>query len=122
MLRCEAIQTLYQLLILKNQIMKKTFLNLRKMGFVLVAASGMLAFSCGGEEAADDATDAIENPGDQLNDALDDAADAKADSTEVSSDGADGAEIDSTEMACDGSCDGADAACDGGDHACDHGE
>ena len=53
--------------------MKKTFLNLRKMGFVLVAASGMLAFSCGGEEAADDATDAIENLGDQLNDMVDDA-------------------------------------------------
>lgn len=30
--------------------MKKTFLNVRKMGFVLVAATSMLAFSCGGGE------------------------------------------------------------------------
>lgn len=121
MLRCEAIQTLYQLLILKNQIMKKTILNLRKMGFVLVAASGMLAFSCGGEEAVEDATDAVEN-------AVDDATDVADDVVDAACDGADGTDAcdagdDTTDMACDGSCGGGEDACDGAeDHACDHGE
>lgn len=38
--------------------MKMTVLNLRKIGFAVVAASSMLVFSCGAEEA----TEATEAP------------------------------------------------------------
>jgi len=47
--------------------MKKTFLNLRKMGFVLLAAGSMVAISCGGETAEDEATDAANDKIDSLN-------------------------------------------------------
>ncbi len=110
--------------------MKKTFLNLRKMGFVLVAATGMLAFSCGGEEAHDEATDAIENLGEELENALNDAVEEADDAIDASCDGADscdgGDTTDADGMACEaGACDGADASCDGAEgeeHSCDHGE
>lgn len=38
--------------------MKKTVLNLRNMGFVLVAAASMFAISCGEEAATEEVTDA----------------------------------------------------------------
>ncbi len=38
--------------------MKMTVLNLRKIGFALVAASSMLVFSCGAEETTEATTDA----------------------------------------------------------------
>lgn len=96
--------------------MKKTFLNLRKMGFVLVAATAMVAFSCGGDEAADEATEAIENLGDELNEALDNASENMDAAVEEATDSADA-------MACEaGACEGGDS-CEGGDaHSCEHGE
>ena len=91
--------------------MKKTFLNLRKMGFVLLAASSMLAFSCGGEEAADDAaetaTEAVEDATEAVEEATEDATEAVEEAVEGACEG--------------GACEG--GACEGGDdHACDHGE
>ncbi len=106
--------------------MKKTFLNLRKMGFVLVAATSMLAFSCGGEEVAEDATEAIENLGDELNSALDEAMDTDTDDASCEDgaceDGAcDGGDTTGTDSCEDGACE--DGACEGGDeHSCEHGE
>ena len=117
MLRCEAIQTLYQLLILKNQIMKKTFLNLRKMGFVLLAAGSMVAISCGGETAEDEATDAANDLIESLNEAADEMEEAMDEAMEELEE-----VVDTTaEGACEeGACE--DGACEGGDHSCDHGE
>ncbi len=90
--------------------MKKTFLNLRKMGFVLVAATSMLAFSCGGgEEEATDEGEATEEVTDEVTEECD-GADMECD----------GAECDGAE------CDGADSTdameCDGGEESCDAAE
>jgi basic membrane protein A len=90
--------------------MKKTFLNLRKMGFVLVAASAMLAFSCGGEaadDAAETATEAVEEATEATEEAVEEATEAVEEAA-------------CEEGACEeGACDGGDAA---EDHSCDHGE
>lgn len=79
--------------------MKKTFLNLRQMGFVLVAATSMLAFSCGGGEDDAETTEA-------------DATEETTETTEESCD-EDACEDDM----CDGdSCEGDstdEASCDG---------
>jgi hypothetical protein len=105
------------LLIKKLKVMKKTFLNLRKMGFVLVAATSMLAFSCGaGEEAETTEGEATEEPAE--------GTDEHAEVEEASCDEAqcDAAECDggdSTDAAVEASCDGAEASCDNG--SCDGG-
>lgn len=88
--------------------MKKTVLNLRNLGFALVASTAMFAFSCGGEETVEGATDA----------ATEAATEATETATEV------------VEEAVEAACDMGDAtdsaaamACDGGEgaeHSCDH--
>lgn len=78
--------------------MKKTFLNLRKIGFVMVAATSMVAFSCGGgeEEATDEAT-------------TEETTTEETTTEEVV-----------VEETCDAACDGADTT--GGEATCDGGE
>jgi hypothetical protein len=74
--------------------MKMTVLNLRKIGFAVVAASSMLVFSCGAEEA----------------EATTDAAPAETPAPEVAPEPvAEPVAADTTAPACDGgdSCDGA---------------
>lgn len=88
--------------------MKKTVLNLRNLGFALVASTAMFAFSCGGEETVEGATDA--------------AAEAATEATETATE--------AVEEAVDAACDMGDMAdsaaamaCDGGEgaeHSCDH--
>ena len=47
--------------------MKKSFLNLRKLGLIVVAASTMAMYSCSeAEEHADEATEAVENAVDEM--------------------------------------------------------
>lgn len=95
--------------------MKKTFLNLRKMGFVLVAAGSMLAFSCGGgeEETTDNEgtdTEATTETETETEETCDEACDATTcDGTEDSTATCDGAE------ACDGA-ESCDEACEGAEH------
>lgn len=90
--------------------MKKTFLNLRKMGFVLLAAGSMVAISCGGETAEDEATDAANDLIDSLNVAADQIDQAMDQATEELKD-----VVDTTaEGACEeGACE--DGACEGGE-------
>lgn len=98
--------------------MKKTFLNLRKMGFVLLAAGSMVAISCGGETAEDEATDAVVNDAiDSLNEATEEMEAAMDEVIELIEEVADT----TAEGTCEeGACE--DGACEGGDHSCDHGE
>lgn len=83
--------------------MKKTVLSLRKLGFVLVAATSMFAFSCG---SADEATDITDAPATE--EIIDEAGACEAGACEA------------------GACEGGDStdahACEGGDHACEAGE
>lgn len=95
--------------------MKKSFLNLRKLGLVVVAASTMAMYSCGGgeEHSEDAATEAVENPEEVVEE------DMKCEAGKC--EGQDAAE----ESCGEGKCDGGDATeaeakCDGG--KCDGGE
>ena len=93
--------------------MKKTFLNLRKMGFVLVAATSMLAFSCGGGEE-EETTDGEATEHAEGEEASCDGAEATCDGTEATCDATECEGGDSTDAAVEESCDGAEASCDGG--------
>lgn len=97
--------------------MKKTFLNLRKMGFVLLAAGSMVAVSCGGDTTEDEATEAANELLENLDEAVEEM-DAEVDEAMEEVEEA----VDTTaEGACEeGACE--DGACEGGDHSCDHGE
>ena len=77
--------------------MKKTVLNLRNLGFALVASTAMFAFSCGGEETVEGATDA--------------AADAATEAVDAACDMGDAVDS-AASMACDGG--------EGAEHSCDH--
>ena len=79
--------------------MKKTFLNLRKMGFVLVAATSMLAFSCGGGEEGE----TTEGEGETTEETTDETTD------------------ETTEESCEEACEGADADTTAGEGACEEG-
>ncbi len=81
--------------------MKKIVLNLRNLGFALVASTAMLAFSCGGEETVEGATDA--------------AAEATETAVEVVEEAVEEA-VDATDSAAAMACDGGDGA----EHSCDH--
>ena len=97
--------------------MKKTFLNLRKMGFVLVAASAMVAFSCGGDTSEEEATEAVEDLMENLEESMDEAMEEMEEAVEEMEEATDSL----SEGACEeGACE--EGACEGGDHACDHGE
>ena len=90
---------------LKPKIMKKSFLNLRKLGLVLVAAGAMAMYSCGGgEENHDENADHTEET----------AADSKCEDGHAEGDHSCG----------EGKCEGGDASeemkCEAG--KCDKGE
>ena len=85
--------------------MKKIVLNLRNLGFALVASTAMLAFSCGGEETVEGATDA----------AADAAAEATETAVEVVEEAVEEA-VDATDSAAAMACDGGEGA----EHSCDH--
>lgn len=97
--------------------MKKSFLNLRKLGLVVVAASTMAMYSCGGgeEHSEDAATEAVENPEEVVEEeVVEEEMKCEAGKCEGQ---------DATEESCgEGKCDGGDATeaeakCDGGEVA-----
>jgi len=89
--------------------MKKSFLNLRKLGLIVVAASTMAMYSCGGaEEHAEDAEEQVENAVEGVNDAM------KCEEGKCGDGATEG------EHKCEeGKC--GDGAVEG-EHKCDHGE
>jgi uncharacterized low-complexity protein len=100
--------------------MKKSFLNLRKLGLVVVAASAMAMYSCG-EESHEEGT---ENTSEEVvSEEMHDDTDMKCEAGKC-----EGGEA--TEASCgEGKCDGGDASetegetkCDGGDASETEGE
>ena len=88
--------------------MKKTVLNLRNLGFALVASTAMFAFSCGGEETVEGATEAADDAATEVEAEATEAVDAAVEAACDMGDAADSAAA----MACDGG--------EGAEHSCDH--
>ena len=85
--------------------MKKTVLNLRNLGFALVASTAMFAFSCGGEETVEGATEAAADAATEVEAEATEAVDAAVDAAVEAADSA-------AAMACDGG--------EGAEHSCDN--
>jgi len=96
--------------------MKKSFLNLRKLGLVVVAASTMAMYSCGGEEhAEEEATEAVENPEEVV---VEEVVEEDMKCEAGKCEGQDAAEKSCGEGKCDGGdATEAEAKCDGGEAA-----
>lgn len=85
--------------------MKKTVLNLRNLGFALVASTAMFAFSCGGEETVEGATDAATEATEAATEAATEVVEEVVEEAVEATDSA-------AAMACDGG--------EGAEHSCDH--
>ncbi len=96
--------------------MKKTVLNLRKMGFVLVAATAMLAFSCGGETTEEgEVTDAVEETMNDAEAEIEEVMENVEEDVNEMMDSANTAVDSLAEGSCEeGACE--EGACGGGDH------
>jgi uncharacterized low-complexity protein len=94
--------------------MKKSFLNLRKLGLVVVAASAMAMYSCGGEESHEEGSENA--PEEVVEEVIVPADEMKCEAGKCEGQ-------DATEESCgDGKCDGGDATEAEGETKCDGGE